>query len=185
MNGPDNTPLQPQRMSIGLCVISPEGKILAVQRPQDDMLWQMPEFPVEIETDLSLAVTSAVELMLPNHDFDLIAEHNELVKQVIPEYLAKKEGLTGATTEYQKWFAIKLKNQPQEKQINKSLYPKMQWVKLDQLVTLVTPYKRLAYTTALEAFKSHAIVRQENGLANDFKSGSQLISEKTRQNAYN
>ena len=171
-------------MSIGLCILNQRGEVLIVQRPQDDLLWQMPEFPVEAETDLSLAVNSAMGLLLSDADFTLLNVHDKWLEQEIPDYIAKKEGLTGATSEQEKWFVLRLNTSTPLDQINKALYTTAQWVTAEHLITLITPYKRITYTTVIQAFNNYITADQKTGLAADFKSESQTFSKKTRQNSH-
>lgn len=178
-----NATVPSKRLSIGLCIINAQGNILGTQRSQDDLLWQMPEFPVEIETDLSLALNSAIGLLLPDVSYTLLSAHDEWLTQEIPDYIAKKEGLTGATSEQEKWFVLRLNQNISTDQINKNIYIKAQWVTKENLLTLIMPHKRLTYTTVIQAFDDYISIDQGVGLKADFKSESQAFSKKTRQDS--
>lgn len=167
-------------MSIGLCFINQENRILLVQQSQDNLLWQMPEFPIEIETDLTVAVNNATRMLFESSPFQIIKTFDTWFSQKIPSYLTKKELLTGEIIEKQKWSILKIDKPLLSHESHDFLYSKTQWVDKDDLIKFIAPHKRLIYGSVLEGLNKNLLPTNSPRLTQDFKEESLSLSKKDK-----
>ena len=182
-NFSDATPPDTDRISLGIVLLNDNGDVLVVQRAQDEELWQMPEFPIEKETDIHVAAQNAVSFLCPSAKAMIVEEADDWFEETIPDYIAKKEGLTGSSTGQQKWFALKLISAVEKFDLsNDQTYAQWKWTKLSDIPSLVAPYKRVTYKTLSELFKQHSEQSASQNLKEDFKSEISSLADAVPQN---
>ncbi|MDO5528005.1 MAG: RNA pyrophosphohydrolase [Paracoccus sp. (in: a-proteobacteria)] len=148
----------PYRPCAGVVLINAEGLVFAGQRIDNPgHAWQMPQGGIDKgETPREAALRElGEETGLPPGSVEIIAETDEWVFYDLPDELLGKiwKGKYGG--QRQKWVLMRLTGPESGIDIatEHAEFDKWQWMRADDLIERIVPFKRDVYTAVFAAFR--------------------------------
>lgn len=147
---------RPYRPGVGLMLLNGEGRIFAGQRiDQVAEAWQMPQGGIDAgETALEAALRECAE-EIGTARVDVVAESAVWRRYDLPEAIADKVWQGRWRGQQQKWFALRFLGEDHEIRVAEVAEPEFdawRWVRSDELLRLIVPFKRALYREVLEEF---------------------------------
>jgi putative (di)nucleoside polyphosphate hydrolase len=139
----------PYRPCVGAMLVNAEGGVFVAKRidsPGD--FWQMPQGGIDEGEDPAKAVMRELQEETGTDKAEIIAESERWRAYDLPDKLIGKLWGGKYRGQRQKWFALKFLGEDNNIDIEAHETPEFsdwKWVKIDEVVDLVVPFKRALY----------------------------------------
>ena len=150
----------PYRPCVGLVVMNAAGEVFAGQRidnPGD--AWQMPQGGVdEGETPVEAALRElGEETGISAGSVEVLAETADWIPYELPHELVPKLWKGRFRGQTQKWFLLKFSGDDAKIDIvqEHQEFSRWSWMKPDDLIDRIVPFKKHTYSAVFEEFSSH------------------------------
>ncbi|MDB6182680.1 RNA pyrophosphohydrolase [Paracoccus fistulariae] len=148
----------PYRACAGVVLINDDGRVFAGQRIEMPGAWQMPQGGIDKgETPKQAALRELVEETGVTPDqVDLLGETPDWLYYDLPDEMVGKiwKGKYGG--QRQKWFLMRFKGEDRDIRIETEHpeFDKWCWIKADDLLDNIVPFKRDVYASVIESFRT-------------------------------
>lgn len=147
----------PYRPCAGVVLINDAGLIFAGQRIDTPDAWQMPQGGIDAgETPHQAALRELVEETGVSVDkVDVLGETPDWVYYDLPPHLLGKAWKGRFCGQRQKWLLLRFTGQDSDVDIatDHPEFDKWQWMRADDLLDSIVPFKREVYAEVLSAFR--------------------------------
>ena len=150
----------PYRPCVGVMLVDPRGLIFAGQRIDSaSAAWQMPQGGIDDgEKPRDAALRELVEETGVTGDLvNYIAKTSDWVTYDLPEELLGHVWGGKFRGQRQKWYLFRYLGRDDQVKIN-SAHPEFsswKWIKADEMIRSIVPFKRAVYETVVSAFRPH------------------------------
>ena len=157
---PTSEPLPGYRRNVGIMLINPAGLIFVgsrVDMPSD--AWQMPQGGIDADETPAQAAMRELHEEVGTDKAEIIAQSPGWLSYELPPKLQKKLWRGKWRGQSQKWFAMRFTGADSDIDIA-TKHPEFgawRWVKPEQIVELIVPFKRDLYRAVLEEFSHLAV----------------------------
>jgi putative (di)nucleoside polyphosphate hydrolase len=145
----------PYRPCVGMMLINQGGLVFAGKRiDQSVEAWQMPQGGIDEGEEPRDAAFRELEEEIGTNNAEILREHPDWLTYDLPPHLVGVALHGRYCGQRQKWFALRLKGDDTEINLN-SRHPEFsewRWVKADELLRLIVPFKRDIYRKVIAAF---------------------------------
>jgi putative (di)nucleoside polyphosphate hydrolase len=149
----------PYRPCVGIMLFNDDGQVFVGKRiDQSVEAWQMPQGGIDKGEAPRDAAYRELEEEIGTKNAELLREHPDWLNYDLPPHLvgfALQGRYRGQT---QKWFAFRFKGKESEINLNTPHpeFSEWRWMKLDQLIGAIVPFKRPTYAAVIAAFRDLA-----------------------------
>jgi putative (di)nucleoside polyphosphate hydrolase len=149
----------PYRRGVGLMVINKEKKIFIGKRiDTKNGAWQMPQEGIKDDETIAEAALRELqeETNITERDVNIIAESKKWLYYDLPEFLIEKLWEGQYRGQKQKWLLINFLGTDSDINIKTSSaeFKEWQWMDLNNVPEIVTPFKKRIYLSVVEEFRS-------------------------------
>lgn len=164
MTAPDLDP-RPYRAGVGAVLLNPEGLVWIGERrrhvgQQLEFPWQLPQGGLDPGEEPRDAVLRELEEETGTRAAEIIAETDDWLTYDLPEDVRDKVWKGRFRGQKQKWFALRFLGDDGDFDLNTHTRPEFyrwRWTAMDDLPSLVVPFKRGLYHDLLAAFSHLAL----------------------------
>tara|TARA_B000000565_G_C23510461_1_gene271708 strand:- start:24 stop:491 length:468 start_codon:yes stop_codon:yes gene_type:complete len=145
----------PYRKGVGMMVFDNNKKIFVGKRIDNQTSWQMPQGGVDNNEDYEIAAKRELYEETGIQSVRIIQESKAVYTYDLPEYLLGKIWRGKYMGQKQKWFLMKFLGPDSEINLNQK-YPEFnqwKWVDIDDLPTLIVPFKKELYLSVIQEFR--------------------------------
>lgn len=162
MNRPadDRSDTRPYRPCVGLMLFNANGKVFVgarIDTPGDH--WQMPQGGVDPgETPRQAAMRELAE-EVGTTKAEIIAECSDTICYDLPHELSRRIWQGRYRGQSQHWFALRFTGEDSDVDIAACSEPEFRawkWADIDELTSLIVPFKRDTYRQVIAAFRRFA-----------------------------
>jgi len=153
----------PYRPCVGALVLNREGLVWVGRRsniPNEEgpgHWWQMPQGGIDEGEDPTEAVRRELMEETSIRSVDILAESSGWFTYDLPEHLVGIAWKGRYRGQKQKWFALRFTGEESEIDLepkgHKPEFDAWRWVPMDELPTLIVPFKRKVYDEVVTAFR--------------------------------
>jgi putative (di)nucleoside polyphosphate hydrolase len=145
----------PYRPCAGMMVFNRQGHVFAGKRiDQTQEAWQAPQGGIDPGEDARQAALRELEEEIGTRNVEFLREHPDWLNYDLPPHLLGVAWQGRYRGQRLKWFALRFLGTDSE--INLAMphqeFSEWKWVPLDELLSLVVPFKRAIYAEAIAAF---------------------------------
>ena len=151
------------RPCVGVMLINPKGLVWLGRRadkPNDEgsgSWWQMPQGGIDKGEDASEAALRELYEETSVTSAEIIAESPDWYKYDLPPHLIGKSWGGRYRGQTQKWFALRFTGEDREVDLeppgHKQEFDQWRWVKMDEILSVIVPFKRGVYEKVISAFR--------------------------------
>ncbi|PPR76500.1 MAG: RNA pyrophosphohydrolase [Alphaproteobacteria bacterium MarineAlpha2_Bin1] len=151
------------RPCVGIMLLNSKNMVLVGKRldSNDDLkpAWQMPQGGINKDEKPNDAALRELKEEIGTNNAHIICEYKKWLRYDLPEELRKSLWKGKYTGQEQKWFAMRFLGKDSEIDINTSEpeFKDWKWIKAEDLVSVVVPFKRCIYKTLINRLFSEAI----------------------------
>lgn len=153
MSGELNT--DAYRPCVGVMLLNAEGLVFVGSRidtPGEN--WQMPQGGIDEGETPREAALRELEEEVGTGEADIIAESAQWYSYDLPLEIAQRIWRGRYRGQTQRWFAMRFRGQDSDIRLDrhKAEFSAWQWVPMDRLPALITPFKRAVYRDVVQEF---------------------------------
>lgn len=145
----------PYRSGVGALIINKNYQVFVAKRVDSKHdVWQMPQGGMNVGETPSAAVMREIKEEIGTDHCELILESNHWYSYDVPQKITKRLWSGQYRGQKQKWFLVKFLGRNSDININ-TLVPEFcewRWVEIDNLLSIVIPFKRKLYRNILNEF---------------------------------
>ncbi|HEX6980783.1 MAG TPA: RNA pyrophosphohydrolase [Alphaproteobacteria bacterium] len=144
------------RLGVGIMLLNPAGEVFVAKRidtPGD--AWQMPQGGIDADEAPRAAALRELEEEIGTANAVIIAESRDWYTYDLPPDLVGKVWGGRYRGQRQKWFAARFLGRDDEINLA-TAHPEFgawKWVHLEDLPTLIVPFKRALYSAVVDEFR--------------------------------
>ena len=150
----------PYRPCVGLAIFNREGKVFVAERLDNNTAWQMPQGGIDDGEDFATAAFREMREEIGTDKAEILEVlETPLRYELPPELLGKLWGGQFRGQE-QIWVALRFTGSDTDINLNAhepAEFSRWKWVDLPEIVDLIVPFKRDAYTEIVKAFLKFTI----------------------------
>ena len=157
---PQESEKLPYRQNVGLMVLNEAGDVFVGQRKDNNVAaWQMPQGGIDEGEDAQVAALRELEeeTGITTDLVAVVAVSDGWIPYDLPHNLVPKLWKGRYRGQEQKWFLLRFHGS--DNQVNSQTehpeFSKWRWLKTDELVDNIVPFKRDVYVKVIEEFKQH------------------------------
>ena len=147
----------PYRPCVGILMFNDEGRVFVGKRVDiPEPAWQMPQGGIGEGEPPDEAALRELEEEIGTGNVELMAETQDWISYDLPDALAGKVWKGRYRGQTQKWFAARFLGADTEIDVLGVAHPEFddwRWVELDELPSLIVPFKRKAYELVVAEFR--------------------------------
>jgi len=147
----------PYRRGVGLMVLNKKKEIFLGKRiDTKNSTWQMPQGGIKDDETVIEAGLRELYEETNMEDIEVIAETQNWLYYDLPEFLVEKLWEGQYRGQKQKWLLINFLGTESSIDISKSTaeFKKWQWMEIDKVPSIATPFKKHLYSLVLKEFHS-------------------------------
>lgn len=144
------------RPCVGITLFNSDGLVLVGERIDSPGAWQMPQGGIDDGENIETAAFRELQEETGTDKAQIIKQAQNALRYDIPENIINKLWNGKYAGQEQYWVALKFTGQDSDIQIDQNDRPefqKWQWVKLEETIDLIVPFKRDVYAKVIEFFK--------------------------------
>ena len=145
----------PYRFGVGAVILNKECKVFVAKRLDSKLdVWQMPQGGMNIGETPSTAIMREIKEEIGTDRCEIVFESDKWYSYDIPQKITKRLWSGQYKGQKQKWFLAKFFGHNNDININ-TLIPEFcewRWVELDDLLSIVIPFKRKLYKSIINEF---------------------------------
>jgi putative (di)nucleoside polyphosphate hydrolase len=150
----------PYRQNVGLMVLNEAGDVFVGQRKDNNVAaWQMPQGGIDEGEDAQVAALRELEeeTGITLGLVTVVAVSDGWISYDLPHNLVPKLWKGRYRGQEQKWFLLRFHGSDSQVNIQTEHpeFSKWRWLKTDELVDNIVPFKRDVYVKVIEEFKKH------------------------------
>jgi putative (di)nucleoside polyphosphate hydrolase len=152
------------RSGVGMMIFNAQGMVFVGERIDSAGSWQMPQGGIDAGEELEVAVFREMAEEIGTGNAVILQIMEDWIFYDIPHYKASKIWDGKYIGQKQKWIALRFLGQDSDINLTAHSHPefsKWKWVKLDELLRNVVPFKRDAYALVLKTFAHYAEIELE------------------------
>lgn len=143
------------RPCVGICLINQDGDIFVGERLDRPGAWQMPQGGTDGD-DPKVAVIRELIEEIGTNKAEIIGQYPEPLTYDLPEEIAERlwDGQYAGQTQH--WFYLRFTGHDSDIDITADETPEFsqwRWMKPDQIMNYIVPFKREIYETVLKRFQ--------------------------------
>jgi len=147
---------KPYRSCVGVALFSKDGKVFVGERIDTPGAWQMPQGGIDEGEDIKVAALRELKEEIGTDKATFITMMNEKIKYDLPPHL--KETLWNGKYAGQEQTWIKMQFDGEDSDIvldadERPEFSQWQWVRLEETLDLIVPFKRNVYKKIISEFK--------------------------------
>jgi putative (di)nucleoside polyphosphate hydrolase len=145
----------PYRHGVGLVVFNPQGLVFAAKRIDTRAdAWQMPQGGIDDGETPEIAALRELEEEIGTNKAEIIASSADWLTYDLPPDIAAKVWKGRYRGQKQKWFALRFTGSDSDINIHTAHpeFDEWRWVRFDDLVELIVPFKRDLYRAVVAEF---------------------------------
>src|SRR5688572_27405504 len=145
----------PYRPCVGMMLFNSEGRVFVGKRiDQSIEAWQMPQGGIDEGEDPRAAAFRELEEEIGTRNAEVLREHPEWLTYDLPAHLIGFALQGRYRGQKQKWFALRFKGADGEIDLATSHpeFSEWKWMKVDELLRAIVPFKRPTYAQVIAAF---------------------------------
>lgn len=146
----------PYRPCVGMTIFSRDGRVFVGERLDSPGAWQMPQGGVDEGENTELAFFREMREEIGTDKADILRIMDRPLRYDLPPRLLGKLWDGRYRGQEQTWVAARFTGTNSDIRIDAHTPPEFgrwQWVKLDEVIDLIVPFKRDTYRTVIEAFR--------------------------------
>ncbi len=151
------------RQCVGIMLLNSENLILVGKRLDSDensnSAWQMPQGGIDKHEKPEDAALRELREEIGTNNVSIIYEYKKWLKYDLPAELRKNLWNGKYIGQEQKWFAMRFQGKDSEIDINTAEpeFREWKWIKVEDLVSVVVPFKYEIYKTLISKLYPEAI----------------------------
>ena len=145
----------PYRPCAGMMVFNRQGHVFVGKRiDQTQEAWQAPQGGIDPGEDARQAALRELEEEIGTRNVEILREHPDWLNYDLPPHLLGVAWQGRYRGQRLKWFALQFLGADSEVNVATphQEFAEWKWVQLDDLLSLVVPFKRGIYAAAIAAF---------------------------------
>lgn len=148
----------PYRACVGVMLVNPAGYVFAGQRIDNpEPAWQMPQGGVDPGEELRSAALRELqeETSIPGSAVEIVTETPEWITYDLPRDLVPRIWKGRFRGQKQRWFLMRFLGEDSLIDIatSKPEFREWGWIKPDELIERIVPFKRQVYESVIAAFR--------------------------------
>lgn len=145
----------PYRPCVGILLLNAQGRVFVGRRKDTPDAWQMPQGGIDKGETPVQAALREMEEEIGTSKAEVLAETPDWLRYDLPPELLGKAWKGRYRGQEQKWIACRFTGSDADIDLatEHPEFDAWQWVDIDQLVTLIVPFKREIYTRVVAAFR--------------------------------
>ena len=146
----------PYRPCVGIMLLNAENKVFAARRIDTRAeAWQMPQGGIDEGEDPRTAALREMREEIGTDNAEIIAESTDWLEYDLPQDLVPKLWGGRYRGQKQKWFVLRYLGQDSDIDINTETpeFLEWKWVEIQELPSLIVPFKRALYERLVEEFR--------------------------------
>lgn len=146
----------PYRNGVGIMVYNDDKKIFVGKRIDNQKAWQMPQGGIDKNEDTDDAAKRELFEETGIRSIRIIQRSKKEHCYDLPDHLLGKIWKGKYKGQKQSWYLVKFLGPDSEININQDHpeFNEWKWVDLDELPSLIVPFKKILYQSVVEEFKS-------------------------------
>ena len=147
----------PLRLGVGIIVLNKENRVFVGKRKDNPTdRWQMPQGGVDLGENFSEAMKRELKEETGIKNIKIIKEIEKFTQYELPDYLLGKIWKGKYKGQKQKWFIVRFIGEDNEINLNtgRPEFIEWQWLNIEDLPTVIVPFKKKLYEELLPKIKS-------------------------------
>ena len=146
----------PYRNGVGIMVYNDDKKIFVGKRIDNQKAWQMPQGGIDKNEDTDDAAKRELFEETGIQSIRIIQRSKKEHCYDLPDHLLGKIWKGKYKGQKQSWYLVKFLGPDSEININQDHpeFNEWKWVDLDELPSLIVPFKKILYQSVIEEFRS-------------------------------
>ncbi len=147
----------PFRACVGIALFNKDGKVFVGERVDNPGAWQMPQGGIDDGETIEEAFFREMREEVGTDNAEIVKIHEEKLRYALPPHLLGRlwNGKYGG--QEQTWVAARFTGTDEDIDIYSHRHPEFQawqWVGLDEVLSLIVPFKRDTYRLVIDAFRN-------------------------------
>lgn len=145
----------PYRPCVAVTLFNSKGLVFVGERIDTPGAWQMPQGGIDPGEDIEAAARRELKEEIGTDQADMIQLHPEPIRYDLPPHLLGKLWGGAYGGQEQTWVAMRFTGQDSDIDLAADRHPEFsawQWVRLEDTLDLIVPFKRPTYEIIIRAF---------------------------------
>lgn len=147
----------PYRPGVGMMIVDKDNRVFVGKRTDTKIAaWQMPQGGIDLGETPSIAALREMTEEIGSDKGYIIAESKHWYSYDVPKFLIPKLWNGNFRGQKQRWFLIRFTGTDEDININTQHpeFDEWRWARLDELLSIIIPFKRKLYQAVFNEFKS-------------------------------
>jgi putative (di)nucleoside polyphosphate hydrolase len=145
----------PYRAGVGIMLINAKGLVWVGERISAPGAWQMPQGGIDRGEDARDAALRELKEEIGTDKAEILAESRRWFTYELPPELRAKTWGGRYRGQRQRWFLLRFTGRDSDIDLAHPLHPEFsawRWIGVDELISLVVPFKRALYSEVVAEF---------------------------------